>query len=86
MIPTCYGIQAHNSHVPCTTHTIHPLHICIYMHITDQIIYLFLKIFVFVIRFFFVYCILVSGLFRRVTDIQIFLVQIKTDNESNQNL
>ena len=62
------------------------LHICIYMYITDRIRYMLLKILVFVFCFFFGYCILVFDLFPRVTDIQIFFVQIKTDNESNQIL
>ena len=49
----------------------------IYMHITDRIRYMFLKILVFVICFFFGYCILVFDLFRRVTDIQIFWFKSK---------
>ena len=56
------------------------------MHITDRIRYMFLKILVFVICLFIRYCILVFDLFRRVTDIHIFLVPIKMDNESNKNL
>ena len=56
------------------------------MHVTYRIRYMFLKVLVFVICFFFGYCILVFDLFRRVTNIEIFLVQIKTDNKSNQNL
>ena len=47
--------------------------------------YIFLKILVFV--FFFVfnkYFILVFDMLRSVTDIQIFLVRSKMDNESNQ--
>ena len=43
-------------------------------------------ILIFVIYFFYGYCILIFDLLRRVTDIQIFQVRIKTDNESNQNL
>ena len=56
------------------------------MHITDQNGYQFLKILLFVICFiFYVYCILVFGLLRRVTDIRIYLFEIETDNKSNQN-
>ena len=56
------------------------------MHITYQIRYLFLKMFVFVFRFFFGYCILVSDLFRRVTDIQIFWFKSKQITNRIKNI
>ena len=50
----------------------------IYIHITDQIGYPFLKILVFVIFFvFYRYCILVFDLLRMITDIKIFWFESK---------
>ena len=50
---------------------------CIYIHIADQIRYMFLKLLVFMICFLFGHCILVFDLFRRVADIQIIWFKSK---------
>ena len=55
------------------------------MHITDRIGYPFLKLLLFVVCFvFYIYCILVLDLLRRVTSIRIFFVRIKTNNKLNK--